>query len=519
MLDKLRSRLARWISPPRHGRRTYAAARLSRLTADWNPANSSADSELVGSLTALRSRSRALVRDASYAKRAKVIVVNNIIGAGVGMQAQVMSARGGLRENVNEAIETAWGGWAIPENCHTGGSLHFCDMERAAMGQVFEAGEVLLRKHYRAFGRSTVPFALELIEAERIADEYAQAGPGRAGGFARMGIELDDFYRPLGYFIRKRHPSEFRLGVYETDMLEWVPADQIIHLRVIDRWPQTRGEPWLHTAAKKLNDMDRYSEAEIVAARGAANYLGVHKKKDPTSTLVTTGAEGERHIDLEPGTVAEIYEEEEFNLVTPNRPNPSMDPFMRMMLREIAAGVGASYESLSRDYSQSNYSSSRLALLDDRDLWKVFQAWWIRNFRLPLHREWLQQAVLARAVPSVNIEEYAADRTKFEAVLFKPRGWSWIDPTKEVAAYKEAVRCGFMTVADVIALTGGGVDLEDILNGRRRELDMMKDKKLVFDTDPDFKEKAAAKAAAPEPGDEEPTTTNDPPRRVVSFGR
>ena len=46
---------------------------------------------------------------------------------------------------------------------------------------------------------------------------------------------------------------------------------------------------------------------------------------------------------------------------------------MRFMLREIAAGTGVSYESLSRDYSQSNYSSSRLALIDDRDLWRVFQ--------------------------------------------------------------------------------------------------------------------------------------------------
>jgi capsid protein len=27
------------------------------------------------------------------------------------------------------------------------------------------------------------------------------------------------------------------------------------------------------------------------------------------------------------------------------------------------------------------------------------------------------------------------DPSKFEAVLFKPRGWSWIDPTKEVEAY------------------------------------------------------------------------------------
>jgi capsid protein len=26
----------------------------------------------------------------------------------------------------------------------------------------------------------------------------------------------------------------------------------------------------------------------------------------------------------------------------------------------------------------------------------------------------------------------------YEAARFKPPGWSWIDPTKEVAAYKEA---------------------------------------------------------------------------------
>ena len=45
----------------------------------------------------------------------------------------------------------------------------------------------------------------------------------------------------------------------------------------------------------------------------------------------------------------------------------------------LAAGCGPSYESLSRDYSQSNYSSSRLSLLDDRDLWRVLQQWWLRR--------------------------------------------------------------------------------------------------------------------------------------------
>lgn len=62
------------------------------------------------------------------------------------------------------------------------------------------------------------------------------------------------------------------------------------------------------------------------------------------------------------------------------------------MLREMAAGVGVSYESLSRDYSQSNYSSSRLALLDERSLWRVLQGWLIRDHLTPIYRAWLDAA-------------------------------------------------------------------------------------------------------------------------------
>jgi hypothetical protein len=40
--------------------------------------------ELSTSIRVLRARSRQLIRDAAYAKRAKVIVVNNIVGAGSG---------------------------------------------------------------------------------------------------------------------------------------------------------------------------------------------------------------------------------------------------------------------------------------------------------------------------------------------------------------------------------------------------------------------------------------------------
>jgi lambda family phage portal protein len=192
------------------------------------------------------------------------------------------------------------------------------------------------------------------------------------------------------------------------------------------------------------------------------------------------------------------------------------------MLREVSAGVGVSYESISRDYSQSNYSSSRLALLDDRDLWRFYQAWFILDFRHQVHREWLRQTVLSGLSRAIPLEQYAIDPRKFEMVRYKPRGWSWIDPTKEVEAYKEAIKAGLTTVTDVIAATAGGQDIEDVLDTRRRELDLMEERDLVFETSPEFyiKPEPAPPAPpdpAPEPDDE--SETDPPEKRVVSFLR
>jgi lambda family phage portal protein len=488
--------------------RMYQSAKPSRLTSGWGTSNTSADSELVSSLVSLRSRSRALIRDAAYAKRAKAIVQNNVIGAGMGLQALVMSTRDRPREDLNAAIEQAWNEWSEADACHTGGTLHFCDLERAAMGQVFDAGEVLIRKHYRAFGDSRVPFALELIEAERIADEFqapipmSQLAPGST---LRMGIEVDSFYRPVAYWLRERHPGELRLGLDRSDKIERVPASDIYHLRIVERWPQTRGEPWLHGVARKLNDMDGYSEAEVIAARGGASYMATIETPDGENPLAETAEDGIKEIQLEPGLVTRLNPGEKFNPWAPNRPNTALDPFMRYMLREVAAGIGVSYESLSRDYSQSNYSSSRLALLDDRDLWRVLQLWWIRNFRARLHRDWLQWAVLGKAIAGLRAEEYFADPRKYEAARFKPRGWSWIDPTKEVEAYKEAIKAGLTTRADVIAMTGDGRDVEDVDTQRRRELDLAAEQGLEFDTDPEayMPQPAPASAPAPEADDED----------------
>ena len=509
MLASLREKLAGMIAPKRVAAapvrpfemRSYAGAQGGRLTAGWSLADSSADAELRGAHRNLRNRSRSLVRDFGYAKRAKVIVTNNVVGAGIGMQAQVKNARGRLETRINDEIEKAFQEWCRPEYCHTGGMLHFHDLERLTVGEIFEGGEQLTRRHKRRFGGSPIAYALETIEPERIADEFSVPFANAGSAELRNGIEVDSFYRPLGYWLRERHPGDLRTAGNVTDRIVRVPADEIWHTYVINRWPQSRGEPWLHTAIRRLHDMDGYSESEIVAARSAASYMGFIKTPDNNPLPVDAESGGERQIDFSPGMIEQLPPGSDIVMNNPNRPNPNMEPFMRLMLREVASGVGVSYESLSRDYSQSNYSSSRLALLDDRDLWRVLQGWFIRTFRLPLHREWLSMAVLSRAIPSISPEEYFLNPAKFEAVLFKPRGWGWVDPTKEVEAYKEAVRCGFTTRGRVISATADGADIEDIDTEREQELADAAAKGLHFDTDvQDPSEVSSATSAPPAAG-------------------
>lgn len=476
--------------------RAYAGANVGRLNSDWSAMQTSADSEILTSLRLLRARSRELVRDNEYAKQAVRVIKNNVIGTGVGMQAQVANTRGKLIKGINDNIEDAYCEWSGAETCHTAGLLGMPDIERLIFDELATAGEVLVRYIDQPFGGGTIPLALEVIEADRLMDNWqtAQAPNGNA---IRMGVEIDKWGRPVAYWLYPSHPGDYQFKTFSASKFLRIPANEIEHLYLIDRWPQTRGEPWMHATLKRLHNMGGYEEAEIVAARASANIVGFIRT--PEQLPPDDVENGRRLVDTEPGTWQTLMPGEQVDGFNPSRPNAALEPFMRFMLRGFAAGVGISYESASRDYSQSNYSSSRLALLDDRDLWRVLQGWHVRRFRARLHRRWLDAAVL---VGEVKAPDYYSNPRKYQKARFKPRGWSWIDPSKEVSAYKLAVRCGFMSPDDVIAQTANGADIEDVYGAIARARDLADELGLVFDTDPaQVNDKGQVQASAL-PGDD-----------------
>jgi lambda family phage portal protein len=460
------------------GQRGFAAAQYNRLVNDWVTSSASIDAELRGSLKTLRNRTRDLCRNNDYAKNALRAIENNVIGQGVRLQSQVTQTTGRnankLNDRVNTAIEAAWAEWCKKDACHTAGTLSFADIERLLISSVAESGEVFVRVVRKKFGRSEVAFALEILEADLLDEDHNEIL--RNGNEVRFGIERDEWLRPVAYYFKTKHPGDYTFtGTADRGKIR-VPAADVIHLFRQTRPGQTRGFPWFAPAIVRMHHLHGFEEAEVIKARAQASIMGFIKSEGDGLTDGTQ--DNQRVTNFEPGTIEHLLPGEDFTSFSPTSPGGQFEPFLRAMLRAVAAGIGVSYETLSRDYSQSNYSSSRLALLDDRDNWRTLQQWMIENFHHAVFEQWLEMAWLSGAV---DLPNYAGNEKTYKAVRFVPRGWSWVDPVKEVNAYKDAVRSGFMTVSDVVAASGQ--DFDELVTQRKREIDTTESLDLVFDTD------------------------------------
>ena len=458
-------------------RRLYEGAKISRLTSDWVTSSTSADAEISGSMVRLRNRARQLVRDSDYARQAIRAVRNNVVGTGIRMQAQVKMRRGGRPDQrTNELIETEWKRWGRAKTCHTAGRLDFHEIERLAVAAMCESGEVFIRMVRQPFGGSAVPLALEVIEADLL--DETKDGYLRQGEEWRMGVRVDEWQRPLAYAFLTRHPGDNRPAPIGREHVI-VPAEDVIHLMVTERPMQTRGVTWFASAIKRLHHLAGYEEAEVVRARASSSLMGF--VTSPEGELIGDDVyDGDRVSQFEPGVFKYLAPGESVTVPQLDAPDGQFEPFVRAMLRAMAAGLGVSYETISRDFSQSNYSSSRLSLLEDRENWKALQQYLISNLHTPVFEAWMDAAVAVGALP---LPAYQEQRERYLAVNWVPRGWEWVDPEKEGKAYRDAVRNGFMTQAEVVMTRGG--DFQELLEQRKAEVDQIKELQLVFDVNPE----------------------------------
>lgn len=461
---------------------TYRGAEKSRLRGDWKALSGSADADLLGDLPTLRQRSRDLNRNDAHASAITGTVVVNVIGTGLRPQSRPDVEELGVSPEQGHAFakkaERAWKIWCRKADSQN--RMDFYELQSLVQRQILENGEVFILPLMLAQspGRR-YRLALEIIEADRCETPIGRRGDPSI----RDGIELGERGEPIAYHIRKKHPGDVLLGqAGVVGQQEWVryPAfnvagrPNVLHLYHVKRPGQTRGEPFFAPVLSAFKDLGDFMEAEIVAARVAACFSAFVKKTDPYGSAqanTNTDPNGNRLEGIEPGMFHYLAPGEDITFGDPKRPSGAFEPFVLAVLRSIGSALGLPLELVLKDFSRTNYSSARAAMLEARRFFRGDQAWLANRLCQPCWEWLIEEAWLKQELPAVDL--FWDQREDWMRVSWIASGWGWVDPVKEVESSRIAIEAGLSTLADECAAQGR--DWEDNLAQQQREQQARRD--------------------------------------------
>jgi len=426
-------------------------------------------------LEVLRARSRNLRDDNEYAQKFITLLKSNVLGeCGLTLRNKAKDpdkfsagaiVPGPLDVFANTMIEERWWDWCQRGNCEVTGEYSFIDVQRMVLETAAVDGETLNR-FVRGFDNRS-GFALQLIEADVLDVNLNRKLNGNAE--IRMGVELDQWRRRRAYHLRKHNPNDTG---FLASLGEWeaVPAHDIIHLKLPRRIADTRGVPWMVTAATGLKMLGGYEEAEVVAARTAAAKMAFLTRKNDGPAEYKGDADG--HVitmDAEPGHIEQLPDGLGVDVVDWNHPNAGYQQFMKTRLRGIAAGLGCSYNLLADDMESVNFSSGRLGQQEPRELYKALRCWLAQHFANRVFAEWLQWELMSGKIPLP-----LAKFDKFNAPAWGSRGWPYIQPVDDAKAAILRINSGLSSLTKELSNAG----IED----RDEHLDEIAADKAAIDT-------------------------------------
>lgn len=442
-------------------RQPFEGAAINRLMQDWLAASLSADQEVRWSNRVLRARGRDLIRNNPFARNFIGLCAANIVGpSGFKLRATVRTNADKLDVMTNEKIEDAWEDWVSAENCTVDGKMGLTRLCQHIIEAWCTDGEQFVRIVRGYDNRHG--FALQVLDSDQI-DENYNAAPIESRNEIRMGVEIDSWGKPIAYHVLTRHPSDTGAPLNRIR----VPAEDMIHIFRPQRVNQTRGVTPFAPVMTVLRHLDKYIESEVVAARVGAAKMAFFKPDPAIYGAPEQTKPAGLKMSVEPGNFEEIpvgYDLVQWN---PDHPSANFPNFVKAMLRSIASGLGVPYVTLANDLEGVNYSSIRQGELNGRDQWKLMQGWFAEVFLERVYREWLK---MARLTGAVVLD--ARDPRRFLDVEFQGRGWSWVDPLKDVQASILAIENQLSTRSETVGEEGN--DFEDILETIGEEEDLAK---------------------------------------------
>ena len=343
--------------------RAYEGAKTGRRTDGWVTAGSGANAEIAPALVQACASDRA-IWCATILMPPRRCMRWSAIWWGRG------SFRGRERSEVRLRRRQISCGWSLRANCDADGLTDFGGLQALVVRTMAESGEVLIRLRDRRMEDGLpVPLQLQVLEPDHL--DSLKSGELPDGGFIVQGIEFDALGRRRAYWLFPTHPGDSR---GRSLVSKPVPAAQVLHLYERLRPGQVRGVPWFAPVILKLRDLDDYDDAELMRKKIEACFAAFVTGAQDEDTLgkANINAAGDRIEAFEPGMIEYLEPGKDVKFATPSA-NGGYAEYMRLQLHAVAAGVGLTYELLTGDLSQVNYSSIRAGLIEFRRRMEALQ--------------------------------------------------------------------------------------------------------------------------------------------------
>lgn len=419
--------------------RSYEGAKTGRRTENWQAGAGSANREIESAGERLRQRSRDLVRNDPYGRRAIAALVANAIGTGI--TADSSSPAGAV-----------WMAWA--KECDFYGELDFCGLQALVARCIFEAGECLIvrvRMLASQAGKSGVPLKIKVLEPDYL--DATRHGPQGNGNFCFSGIECDPQGRRVAYHLWQQHPGDAQFFLARMTSMR-IPAEDVIHVFEKERPGQLRGVPRLSSVILQLRDLNEYNEAILVKKKIEACFAAFVTTDEENRTITpNTATSSEDASDgtsysartetLSPGMVEYLKPGETVEFGNPSS-TAGGGEFEASHLRGAAMGAGLTYEILTGDLSRVNFSSMRAGRQEFKALieqfrWMVFVPMFCQRVQ-----DWFEEAA------------FMAGRVRTRGYDFKwtPPRWEYVNPLDDVKTDKEELSAGLSSWSSQVRKRG-----------------------------------------------------------------
>jgi lambda family phage portal protein len=413
-------------------RSAYVAGRNPPGKPMWRPMSGGPRRTTAQAQQLITDRARDAVRNNPYAARIVDLWVANAVGTGV-----TTRWKDGARAN-------AWKRWAASLEVDAEGAQDWAGVQALAFRAMVESGEALIRlQRVRPTRANPVGLKLLVLEADLLdATRTGMNGPNRI----TQGVEVSPSGAPVAYWLKADYDDW--PGTLVANKVERVPADEIIHLYRRRRPGQVRDVSWLAPILWMLKDLGDY-EAALIRKAEIEACLSVIISGDDEETLTghttppgeVAGAITDRNQapveDLQPGMIMYRRGTGQVDVVQPTGGGSHLG-FARRTLEAAAVGAGLTYDQVSGDLSQANYSSLRAGKIEFRRL--------------------LEQVQYTVLIP--RLIERVARRFEEQGVLFGlwgdepgdvshvPPAPEMVDPMKDTMALIAQIRAGFVPPQD-----------------------------------------------------------------------